>query len=104
MEAEGQSHPLDIVADTGYTETRTLPPDLIAQWKLPFNRFGKTILADGTEIEFNIYNLTLIWDGNTEMVQVDEVDAEPLLGMSLLTGYQLTVEAKVGGKVKVVRL
>ena len=32
-------------------------------------------------------------------IRVDAVDAEPLLGMSLMQGYKLTIEDVVGGAV-----
>lgn len=40
-----------------------------------------------------------MWDGNARRVSVDEVDVAPLLGMSLLYGYELTVQVVERGKV-----
>ena len=104
IDANGQSHSIRIVIDTGYTGWLTLPPDLISQLGLSFNRFGRAVLADGSEIAFNIYDAILLWDGQPLPIRVDAVDAEPLLGMSLMYGYKLTVEDVDGGIVTLERL
>ena len=58
-------------------------------------------LADGSESVFDIYEATVDWDGETRRVPVDEAETAPLIGMSLLEGYELTVQVQRGGSVTV---
>lgn len=80
------------------------PPDFIAALGLSWLRRGRAILADGSESIFDIYEATVIWDGQLLTIPVDEADSEPLIGMSLMDGYELTVQAMDGGIVTLRKL
>lgn len=95
---------VEAVVDTGFDGYLCLPPTIVAQLRLPWDRTGEAILADGSESEVEIYNGTVLWDGRILSVPVDEVDAEPLVGMALLEGYELKMEIRTGGKVTIKRL
>jgi hypothetical protein len=41
------------------------------------------------------------WDGKARRIPVDEAETVPLVGMSLLEGYELTVRVQPGGNVRV---
>jgi len=58
---------------------------------LTWKRFGHAILADGSVIMTNVYEATINWDGNEVSLAVDEADADPLVGMSLMYGYELVM-------------
>jgi predicted aspartyl protease len=55
-------------------------------------------LGDGSEVVFEIYKAAVIWDGQNKIVDVAASDADPLVGMSLLYGLRLQVDAIEGGK------
>jgi len=59
------------------------------------------LLADGSETSFDIHEASVIWDGRSRLVSTDAVDSDPLIGMTLLEGYELTVQAVVGGNVSI---
>ena len=88
-DARDREHSYDAVIDTGYTNTLTLPPDIINALGLRWHRFGRANLADGSESDFNVYRGIIVWDGHSMTIDVDEMDAEPLVGMSLMYGYEL---------------
>jgi predicted aspartyl protease len=71
---------------------------------LPWRRRGRALLADGTESVFDIYEATVVWDGRPRRVAVDAADIEPLVGMRLLNGYELTMQVVVGGQVRITAL
>jgi hypothetical protein len=50
---------------------------------------------------FCIYEGTVLWDGQLRRIPVHEAETTPLIGMSLLQGYELTVEVQYSGKVTV---
>ena len=86
--------------DTGFDGWLSLPPDLITQLGLSWKRRGRAILGDGSECIFNVYEAVVIWDGDPLTIPIDEADSDPLIGMSLMEGYQLTVKVFEGGLVE----
>jgi clan AA aspartic protease len=100
----GQEQEIEAVIDTGFDGSLTLPLALITALGLPWRRRGRALLADGSDSVFDIYEAAVIWDGTARRVSVDEVDMMPLVGMSLLYGYELTVQIVEGGSVRLKRL
>ena len=96
---DGRTREIEAVIDTGYSGFLTLPPLLVAELELPFQARGRLTLADGREETFDIYNVTVIWDGKTKYVDTYMADAAPLVGMMLLDGHSLYVEIAAGGRV-----
>jgi hypothetical protein len=48
-----------------------------------------------------MYRATIIWDGAFKVVDVAASETEPLLGMGLLYGFKLQVEAVERGTVTI---
>jgi clan AA aspartic protease len=95
----GQAQEIQAVIDTGFDGSLTLPSALIASLGLVWRRRGRALLADGNESVYDIYEATVMWDGGLRRVAVDTADIIPLIGMSLLHGYELTVQVIEGGSV-----
>ena len=95
---------VEAVIDTGFDGSLSLPPALIALLGLAWRRRGRAILADGSESIFDIHEAMIVWDGQPRRVAVDAADTDPLLGMSLLDGCELTIQAIIGGKVAIRKL
>jgi clan AA aspartic protease len=95
----GHAQEIEAVIDTGFDGALSLPPTDIMALSLPWCRRGRALLADGTTSLFDIYEATVLWDGTPRRVAVDAADIDPLVGMRLLDGYELTVQAVVGGQV-----
>ena len=95
----GQAQEIDAVIDTGFNGFLTLPPTLVAELGLPFLSHGGATLADGSKIAFDVWEVTVLWDGAAVPVEADEADTTPLVGMSLLDNHNLYVEVKDGGRV-----
>ncbi len=95
----GQEREVEAVIDTGFDGTLSLPLADIIALGLPWRRRGRALLADGTESVFDIYEATVVWDGMPPRVAIDAADIDPLVGMLLLNGYELTIQAVVGGQV-----
>jgi len=98
--ADGQVFMQDAIVDTGFNGWLSLPPDAIAQLNLKWKRRGRAMLGDGSECVFDIYEAVVVWDNTLLKIPVDEADAEPLVGMSLMEGYQLTIQVFEGGQVE----
>jgi len=99
--ANKQQQVIDTVIDTGFTGFLSLPSAIIAALDLPWSASDIVTLGDGSETLFDLYIATVIWDGQYREIYIAESETEPLLGMSLLYGYRLQVDAIEGGSVKV---
>jgi len=100
-DAYGQDHEYDAVVDTGFTGWLTLPPDVITALNLSWREWGAAILADGSQILFNVYDASIVWDGQPVTLPVDEADAERLIGMRMMKGYRILIENVAGGLVQI---
>ena len=104
QDAIGQDHKFDAVVDTGFTGWLTLPPHTIAALGLSWKELGAAILADGSLIDFDVYEASVLWDGQWVTIPVDEADADPLMGMRLMQGYRILIEDVDGGSVQIERI
>ncbi|NJP08284.1 MAG: clan AA aspartic protease [Leptolyngbyaceae cyanobacterium RU_5_1] len=102
--ADGKVFTQDAIVDTGFNGWLSLPPDLITQLNLTWKRRGRAVLGDGSECVFDVYEAVVVWDGALVKIPVDEADSEPLVGMSLMEGYQLTIQVFEGGQVELCKV
>lgn len=86
----GQTREIEAVVDTGYNGYLTLPPMLIAELELPFRSEGQATLANGSVEYFDVYGVTALWDGQPRLVDADEADTTPLVGMALMDAIACT--------------
>jgi clan AA aspartic protease len=99
-----QQKEIRAVIDTGYTGFLTLPPAIITSLGLTWYARQEGILGDGSLCIFDVYEASIIWDGQTRIIEVDEAQTESLVGMGLIEGYQLEIQGVVGGLVTITAL
>jgi clan AA aspartic protease len=92
---------INAVIDTGFTGFLSLPFSIIADLGLPWHFRDIGTLGDGSEVIFEMYKATAIWDGQNQVVDVAASDADPLVGMSLLYGFKVQIEAIEDGLVTI---
>ena len=102
--ADGKVLTQDAIVDTGFNGWLSLPPDLITQLNLTWKRRGRATLGDGSDCVFDVYEAGVIWDKTLITIPVDEADSEPLIGMSLMESYQLTIQVFEGGQVELCKV
>ena len=95
----GQSRDIEAVVDTGFNGFLTLRTTLVSELGLPFVSIGRATLADGSEIAYDVYGVTVLWDGQVLYVEADAADSTPLVGMLLLDGHDLSIRVWNGGAV-----
>ncbi len=99
-----QSQGIKAVIDTGYTGFLTLPSIIITTLGLTWYMQQEGILGDGSLCMFNVYEASVIWDGQVRSVEINESEADPLVGMGLLEGYELKIQGVAGGLVTIAAL
>ena len=100
----GYDRNIEAIVDTGFDGWLSLPPSLIAALALQWRQRGRAFLADGSECVFDIYEGTVVWDGQNVRIPVHEAETAPLVGMSLLDGYELFVQVRSSGNVTIRKL
>lgn len=89
------------VVDTGFSDSLTLPPSVIAALGLAWVRVTAVGLADGSVVQVPIYQAEVLWHGVVRAVQAQELDGPPLLGMGLLADSTLFIDCQPGGRVEI---
>lgn len=89
---------VEAVLDTGLSEELVLTPDIVSTLELTPQGEMPLILADGEEQIFDFYMASISWHGRERIVAVVEMPSERLIGMNLLWGSRLIVDAAVGGE------
>lgn len=103
-DASGRIAPVEAVIDTGFTGELALPPETAASLSLGFLGDGTGALADGSVESFEVYRTTPIRHGLPRPALAYAVPGFPLVGMELLRGSELRVEATPGGRVEIEEL
>lgn len=102
--ASGANLTVDFVIDTGCTEEMILPADIIDQLHRTRSSNMMLTVADGTTDAYARYQISVEWHGQPKEVIAIRMGTEPLAGMGLLRGSNLSVDAAPGGQVVITKL
>jgi clan AA aspartic protease len=101
MGENNQRQGVKAVIDTGYTGFLTLPSAIITPLGLTWFMQEEGILGDGSMCMFNVFEASVIWDGQVKPIEINESETDPLVGMGLLEGYELNIQGFAGGLVTI---
>jgi clan AA aspartic protease len=90
--ADSQRQMIDGVIDTGFTGFLTLPLSVLVSLNLRAYRREEGTLGDGSTCIFDVYRGLVIWDGELRRIDINNSETAPLVGMSLLYGYQMQLD------------
>jgi clan AA aspartic protease len=90
---------IEAVVDTGFTGHLVLPPAVAAGLNLPLRGSRDSFLADGSVVSLDAYRVGVEWEDRVRVVPGLAAEGGPLVGMSLLRGNELRIEAVDGGEV-----
>ena len=99
FDGNGVLRSLEAVLDTGFNGDLALPRDVILELGLAYRGKLSWILATGQEETMSNYDGAVSWHGQSRDVEVVETASESILGMALVIGSKLTVDARIGGEV-----
>ena len=96
-----QETQVEAVIDTGFNGFLTLPSQFITNLALPFAGTTCATLGDGSEAYLDVFEATVLWDNQERDIVVFAAEGEALVGMSILSGYRVTLEIEDGGAVTI---
>ncbi len=99
MDADGEPQRYDVIVDTGCTGWLTLPESDIRRLGLARAGSRDSITASGNAEEFDYYETWVLWHGQLHEVEIFQSIDQPLLGMELLEGSRVAVNAWDDGDV-----
>lgn len=99
--SRSQETQVEAVIDTGFNGFLTLPSPFIANLALPFAGTTRATLGDGSEAHLDVFEATILWDNQERDLVVFAAEGAALVGMSMLSGYRVTLEIEDGGAVTI---
>lgn len=64
-----------------------MPREIIVALNLPWTGIDRGTLGDGSEVTFEVYATTVIWDGEYRDIPINEADIDPSDGSTLPLFY-----------------
>ena len=104
LAADGIAIEVDAILGTGFTGSLTLRDSLVMSLGLSRRAGSRANLADGSSKSFGVYAAQVEWDGLLREVLAFAMGGEALVGMRLIGGYELRIEARQGGAVELRKL
>ena len=95
---------VEAIVDTGFSDYLTLPPSVIEVLQLPYLQTSYGGLADGSTKALDLHDAIVEWEGGRRRVPVYATCGQPLLGMGMLYGHQLTLSIVDGGDLMIMPL
>ena len=92
---------VDAVLDTGFNDFLSLPIQVINHLGLHFAGVVDVVLAGNVSGRANLYVARVLWHGTEQIIQIQEAEGNPLLGMALLLGSKVTLQVRYGGAVEI---
>jgi clan AA aspartic protease len=98
--SDGQRQGIEVVIDTVFNDSLTLPAHMIAVLELPLVGQRRATLADGSQIVLDMYLARMLWhDGREREVLILQAEGGPLVGMELLHSNRVVINVVDEGEV-----
>ena len=99
MGIDGELQPCEVIVDTGFTGWLVLPAADIGRLGLSGEGYRDSVTASGNMERFDYYETSVLWHGRLHEIEVFQSIDQPLLGMELLEGSRVSVDAWDGGEI-----
>ena len=99
--SQGAEREVEAWVDTGFDGALVLPQDIIDELGLTPALTTTLQLADGSNVELQTYEGTVVWDGAEQRIQVLTTRGFILVGIRLFHYHQLNVTFTDGGAVSI---
>ena len=98
---DGVWREVEAVVGTGFNGYLALPGGPVEELSLPFLYSTNAFLADNTEITIHTHQATITWDGNPRTVAASAGGDRSLVGMQIMEGYQLDMDIRPDGALRI---
>ncbi len=89
------------LVDTGFSSYLALTGEIIDVLGLQPAGYTHARLANDQIERFELYHAEVIFAGRTQSIRVHRTESESLVGMSLLSGNMIKIDARDGGAVEI---
>ena len=101
---DGKRLAIEFVIDTGFQGFLALPFAAIAALGLPYRDTISANLANDTDVDLDVYEAAVVWNGQVRIADVLATGRRPLLGASLMDGLHLGIDFVDEGAVNIAEL
>ena len=101
FDRNNDTHRVSAFIDTGFSGDMTLARQTIQKLRPKKDGIANLRLADGNIVSANAYVGLILWHGKSREVRIFEAENTPLIGMSLIKGSVLNIQAVAGGPVHI---
>jgi clan AA aspartic protease len=99
--SERQAQHVDVVVDTGFNGSLTLPGDIIRALGLRLVGARPVTLGDGSTAVLSVYRARVVWHAAERTTLTLHAEGTPLLGMALLYGSRVLLDVVADGVVTI---
>ena len=104
LDSVGEPQVLRMTLDNGFTGQLVLPERYMRRFGLTTDGHIDGRPATGEIIRIPTGRATVIWQGRTRIVEVLQLDSDPLLGMEFLWQHRITIDAVTNGAITITPL
>ena len=102
--AAGERVPLNVLIDTGFTGSFSLPKPVAERLELTKIGSDSVQFGNGSVYSADLYELDIEWDGVRRTVYADAFGADLVVGTELFRDYELVIRFVNGGQVRLDKL
>lgn len=93
----GRTLHIEVIVDTGFNGALSLDPQDIDDLRLHWIGYVVATLADDSSQMAETYSAQVLWDGRPQRITVTAMRGGPLVGMTLMRDYRLTIDVVPDG-------
>jgi clan AA aspartic protease len=101
LDAAGNRVNITAAVDTGFNGFLMLPAAMVQPLGLALLGLRSGELSDGRHVDFPVLRGFVIWDGQPREILIIQAEGGMIIGMSLLEGSRLTIDAAKFGAVTI---
>ena len=101
LDVAGYGQVIEAILDTGFDGELALPYALISSLQLVWVTKLLVRFGDGRVEWIDCYDAIVVWDGVQRLVEVRALDGDILIGMAMLSGFDLRARVAIGGAVEI---
>lgn len=104
LDSDGIEIDISTVIDTEFDGMLTLPSSLADMLGAVSESQGAGLLANGMVCQYDLFEVTILWEGVRRKIIAPALGEVPLIGMPLLAGHELRMQVIPQGPVEIFKI